>query len=93
MVRLGMAGCSLRIAPTPQNAHPGAAVVLSIAIGVGANTAISTLVDAALLKPLPVKDADALRIVEWTGNGFPADVENINGDFGPGPGGRALGSP
>ena len=69
-----------------------AAVVLSIAIGVGANTAIFTLVDAALLRPLPVNDPDALRIVEWTANGFPAGVENINGDFGPGSGGRALGS-
>jgi predicted permease len=69
-----------------------AAVVLSIAIGVGANTAIFTLVDAALLKPLPVNDPDALRIIEWTANGFPAGVENINGDFGPGLGGRALGS-
>ena len=47
------------------------AVVLSIAIGVGANTAIFTLVDAALLKPLPVQDPDALRIVEWTATGFP----------------------
>jgi predicted permease len=69
-----------------------AAVVLSIAIGVGANTAIFTLVDAALLKPLPVKQPDALRIIQWSANGFPADVENINGDFGPGPGGRVLGS-
>jgi predicted permease len=69
-----------------------AAVVLSIAIGVGANTAIFTLVDAALLKPLPVRDPDALRIVQWTAAGFPAGIENINGDFGPGPGGRSLGS-
>lgn len=69
-----------------------AAVVLSIAIGVGANTAIFTLVDAALLKPLPLKDPVALRIVEWTATGFPANVENINGDFGPGPGGRVVGS-
>ena len=43
-----------------------AAVVLSLGIGVGANTAIFSLVDAALLKPLPVKDPDSLRIVEWT---------------------------
>jgi predicted permease len=69
-----------------------AAVVLSIAIGVGANTAIFTLVDAALLKPLPVQDPEALRIVQWTANGFPEGVENINGDFGPAAGGRVSGS-
>jgi predicted permease len=69
-----------------------AAVVLSVAIGVGSNTAIFTLVDAALLKPLPVQDPDALRIVEWTSDGFPDGIQNINGDFGPGAGGRSLGS-
>ncbi len=65
-----------------------AAVILSLAIGVGANTAIFSLVDAAILKPLPVKDPDALRIVEWTNKGFPEGVQNINGDFWPLSGGR-----
>src|SRR6476661_5306408 len=57
------------------------AVVLSLTIGVGANTAIFSLVDAAILRPLPVKDPDSLRIVEWTASGFPAGVSNINGNF------------
>jgi predicted permease len=57
------------------------AVVLSVTIGVGANTAIFSLIDAAILKPLPVKDPDSLRIVEWTNEGFPQGVNNINGDF------------
>jgi len=57
------------------------AVVLSIAVGVGANTAIFSLVDAAILKPLPVHDPDALVIVEWTSQGFPEGVNNVNGDF------------
>ena len=57
------------------------AVVLSLTIGVGANTAIFSLVDAAILKPLPVKDPDSLRIVEWTNDGFPEGVSNVNGDF------------
>ena len=36
------------------------AVVLSLAVGLGANTAIFSLVDAAILKPLPVTDPDSL---------------------------------
>ncbi len=68
------------------------AVVLSLAIGVGANTAIFSLVDAALLKPLPVEDPESLRILRWTHDEFPAGVENINGDFSPIAGGRFRGS-
>jgi predicted permease len=68
------------------------AVVLSLALGVGANTAIFTLVDAALLRPLPVNDPAALRIIEWTNSDFPEGVNNINGDLGPAAGGRVQGS-
>jgi predicted permease len=42
------------------------AVVLSLGIGIGANTAIFTLADAALLKPLPVNDPDQLVMLEWS---------------------------
>ena len=59
------------------------AVVLSLSIGMGANTAIFSLVDAAILRPLPVRDPDSLRILEWTNQGFPEGVKNINGDFRP----------
>ena len=38
-------------------------VVLSLAIGIGANTAIFTLIDALLLRPLPVPDADQLVVI------------------------------
>ncbi len=57
------------------------AVVLSLTIGVGANTAIFSLVDAAILRPLPVRDPNSLRIVEWLNQGFPPGVNNINGGF------------
>lgn len=50
------------------------AIVLSLAIGLGANTAIFALVDAALLKPLPVKDPDQLVMLEWSSVGRYAPV-------------------
>jgi predicted permease len=60
-----------------------AAVVLSLAIGIGANTAVFTLLDAAILKPLPVPDPDRLVVIEWTNaDGFPAFVSGISGTSG-----------
>src|SRR5205823_5409558 len=57
------------------------AVMLSLTIGIGASTAIFSLINAAILKPLPVKNPDALRIVEWTNSVFPEWINNINGSF------------
>lgn len=52
---------------------PGFTIVslLTLAIGVGANTAIFSLVDAALLKPLPYPDADRIVRVLEKPPGFP----------------------
>jgi predicted permease len=68
------------------------AVVLSLTVGIGANSAIFSLIDAAILKPLPVRDPDSLRIVEWTNQGFPDIASNINGDFNRLSGGRVQAS-
>lgn len=52
-----------------------AVAVLSLAIGIGGNTAIFSVVDAILLRSLPVKDPEQLRVVLWTGEkGAPADM-------------------
>jgi hypothetical protein len=41
--------------------------VLSLAIGIGGNTAIFSVVDAILLRSLPVREPEQLRVVLWTG--------------------------
>jgi len=41
--------------------------ILSLAIGIGANTAIFSVVNAILLKSMPVRDPEQLRLVLWTG--------------------------
>jgi putative ABC transport system permease protein len=60
----------LRYALRQLRKSPGFATVaiLTLALGIGANTAIFGLLDQALLRNLPVKEADRLVILKYTGS-------------------------
>src|SRR3979409_2157332 len=45
-----------------------AVAVLTLALGIGANTAIFGLLDQALLRSLPVKDPDRLVLLRYSGS-------------------------
>ena len=45
-----------------------AATVLSLAIGIGATTAIYSLVDQVILHALPVREPERLVLIDWKGD-------------------------
>src|SRR5579863_9817195 len=61
----------LRYALRQLSKAPGfaAVAIITLALGIGANTAIFSLLDQALLRTLPVKDTDRLAVLQFTGNG------------------------
>ena len=67
-------------------------IVASLAIGIGANTAIFSVVNALLLKPLPYPDADRLAVLwlrspginipqDWPSPGQYIDIQKENRSF------------
>jgi predicted permease len=53
--------------------------VISLALGIGAGTAIFSLVNAILLRSLPVPNPHELRVLQWTGTD--ARMRSISGYF------------
>jgi predicted permease len=65
-----------------------AVVLVSLALGIGANTAIFSAVNALMLTRIPVRDPDTLVRLKWTGRN---DMVNSSSDYGysaPGPDGQ-----
>src|SRR5215510_3362954 len=68
-----------------------AVAILSLALGIGANTALFSVVDAALIKSLPVDQPDRLVLFEWqSGRAFRTGSMSGTSNVPRPPGMRAL---
>ncbi len=62
-----------------------AVAVVSLALGIGANTAIFSLINAVMLKMLPVKNPEELVVMNWTARQWP-DIGHDGNSWGTPPG-------
>ena len=56
-----------------------AMAVLSLALGIGANTAIYSFMDSILMRSLPVQDPASLVVLNWHSKDHPAVAANFSG--------------
>ena len=56
--------------------------ILSLALGIGANTAIYSFMDAILLRSLPIADPDSLVVMSWRSKPFSIEGQQLCDAFG-----------
>ena len=54
-----------------------AVAIITLALGVGANTAIFSLINAIMLRTLPVKDPQSLVLLKWKAHRIPATIASL----------------
>ena len=59
------ATCDMRCARFGRSKGFTAAAIATLALGIGANTAMFSVIDALLLRELPVKNPEALVVFDW----------------------------
>src|SRR5713226_4774387 len=52
---------------------------LSLALGIGANTAIYSFIDAILMRALPVQNPESLVVLNWHSKNSPGVIHNFYG--------------
>ena len=52
--------------------------ILTLALGIGANTAIFSLIDGILMRALPVRDAQSLMVLKWSAHKAP-ELHSMSG--------------
>ena len=62
-------------------------VLLSLALGIGANTALFSAINSQMLRKIPVADPDGLVRLRWFGDNDMATSRSEYGSTAPGPGG------
>ena len=74
-------GHDLRYAFRSLARRPGLAVaaIATLALGIGANVAVFSVVDGLILRRLPVRDPSSLALLTWSARSWPKVVQDLEG--------------